>query len=195
MNTLNLPFPVMFLAYGTEGLFAATLFYIPNVLLTYSLGLFIASKKHWREGIKEVFRIPPIYAALTGLLLNLFDVTVPQMILRPLDFISMMAIPLILLVLGHNLSRAEIASVPTTLLASFLRMGIGFLFGLLAVYIFNLTGLLRTIVILDSAMPAAVMSSLLTKKYDNEANLVSSVVLITTVISVFTIPLLLRMLV
>jgi predicted permease len=178
MNTVNIPFPIIFLAYGPEGLFAATLFYIPNVLFLYSLGVFVASKKHWRESVREVFRIPPV----------------PQLIIKPLDFISMMTIPLVLLVLGHSLSRAKISSVPTTLLASFLRMGIGLLFGLLAVNLFNLTGVLRSVVILDSAMPAAVISSILTKKYENEANLVSSVVFTTTVVSLVTIPLLLTML-
>ncbi len=33
MNTVNIPFPIIYLAYGSEGLFAATLFYIPNVIL------------------------------------------------------------------------------------------------------------------------------------------------------------------
>ena len=194
MNTVNIPFPIIFLAYGPEGLFAATLFYIPNVILLYSLGVFIASKKHWRESAREIFRIPSIYAAIIGLSLNLFDVTVPQLIIKPLDFVSMMTIPLVLLVLGHGLSRVRISSVPTTLLASFLRMGVGLLLGLLAVNIFNLTGVLRSVVILDSAMPAAVISSILTSKYDNEANLVSSVVFTTTIVSLATIPLLLRML-
>lgn len=194
MNTVNIPFPIIFLAYGPEGLFAATLFYIPNVILLYSLGVFIASKKHWRESAREIFRIPSIYAAIIGLSLNLFDVTVPQLIIKPLDFVSMMTIPLVLLVLGHGLSRVRISSVPTTLLASFLRMGVGLLLGLLAVNLFNLTGVLRAVVILDSAMPAAVISSILTSKYDNEANLVSSVVFTTTIASLVTIPLLLGML-
>jgi predicted permease len=194
MNTVNIPFPIIYLVYGSEGLFAATLFYIPNVLLVYSVGIYIASGKHWKESIKEVLKVPPIYAAIAGLLLNLFDVKVPELIINPLNFISMMVIPLVLLVLGSNLSRVKIASLPTTFLASFLRLGVGLSLGFLAVNLFNLTGVLRAVVILDSAMPAAAMSSVLATKYKNEAELVSSVVLVTTIASLVIIPFLLHIL-
>jgi predicted permease len=194
MNTVNIPFPIIYLVYGSEGLFAATLFYIPNVLILYSLGIFIASGKHWRESIKEVLKVPPLYAALLGLMFNLSDVKVPELIINPLSLISLMVIPLALLVLGCNLSKVRITSFPTTLLASFLRVGIGLLLGLLAVTLFNLDGILRSVVILCSAMPAAVNSSIFATKYNNEAELVSSVVLVTTIASLAVIPFLLNIL-
>jgi len=191
MNTVNIPFPIIYLAFGSAGLFAATLFFIPSALLMYSLGVYIASRKHWKNGIKEVFKVPLIYAAVLGLLLNLSRIKVPELVIQPLSFIGVMGIPLVLIVLGYNLSKVKITSFPTTLLASFLRIGIGFLFGILTVSIFNLTGILRSVVILDSAMPAAMFSSILATKYRNEADLVSSVVFVTTIISLVTIPLLL----
>lgn len=191
MNTVNIPFPIIYLAFGSAGIFAATLFYIPNVLIIYSLGVFIASKKHWKESIREIFKVPLIYAAVLGFLVNLSDITVPGLVIEPLKFIGLMAIPLVLIILGYNLSNVKVTSLPTTLLASFLRIGVGLLIGLFAVSLFNLEGLLRSIVILDSAMPAAVFSSVLATKYRNEADLVSSVVLVTTLISLITIPLLL----
>ncbi len=194
MNTVNIPFPIIYLAFGSAGLFAATLFYIPNAILVYSLGVYVASKKPWKESIKEVFKVPLIYAAIFGLILNLLRIKVPNLIISPLNFIGLMAIPLILLILGHNLSKVKIKSLPITFLASFLRMGIGLLLGFAVVHLFNLQGILKAVVILDSAMPAAVFSSVLATKYKNEANLVSSVVFVTTIISLVTIPLLLMIL-
>ncbi len=191
MNTVNIPFPIIFLAFGAEGLFAATLFFIPNALLIYSLGVSIASKKPWKESIKEVLKIPLIYAAILGLTVNLLRINIPSLLLEPLNFIGMMGIPLILIILGYNLSSVKITSFPTTLLASFLRMGIGLLLGLVSVKLFNLTGIIRSVVILNSAMPAAVFSSILATKYNNEPDVVSSVVFLTTLISLITIPLLL----
>jgi predicted permease len=194
MNTVNIPFPIIYLVYGSEGLFAATLFYIPSVLLIYSLGVYIASGKHWRANIMEVFKIPPIYGALAGLLLNLCNVTVPELVMKPLSFIGMMVVPLVLLVLGCNLSQVKITSLPTTFLASFLRIGVGLSLGFLVVNLFDLTGVLRAVVILNSAMPAAVNAAILATKYKNEDGLVSSVVFVTTLASLVVIPFLLRML-
>jgi predicted permease len=194
MNTMNIPFPTIYLAYGSPGLLAATLFLIPCNLLLFSLGIYIVAGKQWKESIKEVFKIPPIYAAVIGLLFNLFHVAVPELVIRPLDLMGMTAIPLVLLILGYNLSKVRITSLPTTFLASFLRMGIGLLLGLFSINILNLTGVFKSVVILDSAMPAAVMSSVLTAKYNNEADLVASVVFVTTIMSLVVIPFLLHML-
>ena len=194
MNTVNIPFPIIYLAYGSEGLFAATLFYIPMIISLYTFGIYVASRKHWRDSIKEVFKVPPVYPALAGLVFNLSNIAVPDLIIRPLNFIGMMTIPLVLLLLGSNLSRVKITSLPTPLLASFLRVGVGLLFGLLAVNLFSLTGILRSVVILDSAMPAAAMTSIIAMKYNNEAELVSSTVFITTIASLVIIPFLLHML-
>jgi len=194
MNAAYIPFPLMHLVYGSEGLFAATLFYIPNALLMFSWGLYIAAGKYWKESIKEVFKAPTIYTAVAGLTFNLLNVAVSEFIVKPLNLISMMVIPLVLLVLGCNLSAVKITSLPTTFLASFIRVVVGLLFGFLTVNLFDLTGVLRAVVILGSAMPAAVNASLLAAKYKNEADLVSSVVFVTTIASLVVIPFLLHVL-
>ena len=194
MNTVNIPFPIIYLVYGAEGLFAATLFYIPRILLFYSLGIYISSGKHWKDSIKEVLKIPPLYAALAGLLVNFFHLRVPELIVNPLTFISTMVIPLVLLILGYNLSKVRVTSVPTTLLASVLRVGVGLLLGFLAVNLLGLTGVLRSVVILDSAMPAAATTTILAARYKNEVEMVASVVFVTTIASLMIIPFLLRLL-
>ena len=191
MNTVNIPFPVIYLAYGAEGLVGATLFYIPNVIMMYTLGIYIMAGKHWKENIKEVLQQPVVYAAIIGLLLNFLNVRVPDLAINSLDLISWMAIPLVLIVLGYNLASVKIASIPTTLLSCFLRMGVGLGIGLAVVNVLNITGIFRSVVILDSAMPAAAASSILATKYDNEAEMVSSVVFLTTVISLVSISFLL----
>ncbi len=194
MNAVNIPFPIIYLTYGQEGLYAATLFMIASGVITYSVGIYIASGKDWKGALKEVLKIPPIYAAVLGLLLNMFEVNVPEVITTPLNIIGLMAVPLVLLVLGNNLSKIKITSVPTTILASFLRIGVGLGFGFLAVTIFNLTGILRAVVILNSAMPAAVNAAIISTKYENESELVSSVVFLTTVSSLVVIPFILSFL-
>ncbi len=193
MNTVNLPFPLIYLAYGAEGLVAATLFFIPNVLLLYSLGIYIAAGKQWKDGLKEILKVPVLYAAVLGLIFNLCNITLPKLAMNTLNLIAMISIPLALIVLGYNLSKVKLASLPTTFIASFLRVGVGLLLGLLAVNLFNLTGVFKSVVILDSAMPAAVNASIIATKYDTEADLVSSVVFVTTLMSLVSIPFLLNM--
>jgi predicted permease len=193
-NTVNVPFPIISLAYGPAGLFVATLYYIPNLLLLYSAGVFIAMGKGWRENLKEILRVPTIYTAALALIFNLYQVSVPSLIIRPLEFIGSMVVPIVVLTLGYSLSTVKITSLPITLGASLIRLGGGLGLGFLMVYLFDITGLARTIVILMSAMPAAVNTYTIAAKYKNEADLVASVVMVTTIISLVLIPFLLRVL-
>jgi malate permease and related proteins len=194
MNCVNIPFPILYLVYGNEGLFAATLFYIPNMLALYTVGIYLASGKHWKDSLKEVLTVPALYAAIAGLLVNFNHITVPDLVLKPFSVIAMMVVPLVLLVLGCNLATVRLNSISTTLLVSLIRIGGGLLLGMLVVNLFHLTGLLRAVVIFDSAMPAAANGAIITTKYQNEAEMVSSVVFFTTLASLVIIPVLLAVL-
>jgi len=56
------PLPIIYLAFGDEGVAKAMLYYIPNGLLVYSLGVYMASgHSNLRQGIKAVLRTPLIY--------------------------------------------------------------------------------------------------------------------------------------
>jgi len=193
-NTVNVPFPIISLAYGPAGLFVATLYYIPNVILLYSAGVFVASGKSWRENLQAMLKVPTLYAAILALILNLSHVNVPSVIIRPLDFIGDMVVPTVVLTLGYSLARVKISSFPTTLISSLIRLGGGLALGFLMVYLLHITGLARSIVVLMSAMPAAVNTYTLAAKYKNEEDLVASVVLVTTVTSIVLIPFLLHIL-
>jgi predicted permease len=96
-----------------------------------------------------------------------------------------------LIILGYNLARVKVISLPNTLLASVLRVGVGLMIGFLIVNLLDITGVFRSVVILESAMPAAAMSVIITTKYRSEEDLVASVVFITTLASLVIIPFLL----
>lgn len=193
-NTVNIPFPIVSLAYGSAGLFAATLYYIPNVLMIYSAGVFVAAGKNWQHNLREMLKVPTVYAAILALLFNLFHVGVPSLVIRPLTFIGGMVTPAVVLTLGYSLSSVKINSLGTTVLASFIRLAGGLAIGFLVTSLFGMTGVLRSVIILMSAMPAAVNTYLIAERYKNEAQLVASVVLVTTLGSLALIPFLLHIL-
>lgn len=191
-NTINIPLPIIYLAFGDVGVANVVLFFIPNVLLIYSLGIYMASgHKKLRQGLKAVLYTPLIYAAVIGLILNLTRVPLPLVVTNSVEFVGRAAVPLMLLVLGMNIGHFRFAQVPVTLAASVLRMGGGFALGLLAVWLLGMTGVPRAVVLFEAAMPSAVATSVLCTKYNNQPELVSSIVLTTTVMAVGVIPALL----
>jgi hypothetical protein len=191
-NFINIPLPIIYLAFGEEGAAQAILMYIPQGLLLYSAAVYVASKQgSMRLGLRTMMRTPLIYAGVGGLVLNLLGVPLPTVVVNSVDFMGKAAVPLMLLILGATIGRFKLTNLSTTLIAGFIRMGVGFALGMLVVWLLGLEGVPRAVVIFESAMPAAVVTTVLCAKYKNEEELVSSVVLATTVAAIGVIPALL----
>ena len=96
-----------------------------------------------------------------------------------------------LLLLGQRMMSVKLNHLNQALIASVIRLFAGFLLGVLAVWLFSLTGFARAAVIIGSAMPAAVFNFVLAEKYDLYPELMASTVVISTLMAVVTTPLML----
>jgi len=187
-NTGYLGYPVALFAFGIAGLSRAVVYDMMGSFFIFSIGIYII---HKRNQIKEAFKIPLIYAVIIGLSFNLLKIPVPNMIFKPIEMIGMITIPLALLILGYKLTEIKITEAKTALLASLFRIIGGFSIAILIIKLFSITGLAKNIILLQAAMPSAVMSMILCQKYKRDASLVASIVLITTILSLISIPLIL----
>jgi predicted permease len=190
-NTSYLGYPIALFAFGMDGLSRAVVYDMMNSLVIFSLGIYIV---HHRNEIREAFKVPLLYAVVIGLLFNLLKIPIPQALFQPIEMIGMITIPLALLVLGYKLTEIKISAAKTAFLASTFRILGGVLVALLLINLFSIDGLVKEIIVLQAAMPSAVMSMILAAKYERDASLVASVVLITTVLSMISIPLILSLL-
>ncbi|MFV9677181.1 MAG: AEC family transporter [Methanosarcinales archaeon] len=190
-NTSYIGYPVALFAFGVDGLSRAVVFDMINSLLIFSLGIYIV---HHRNELQEVFKVPLLYAVVIGLVVNLSKITIPQVLFLPIEMVGLVTIPLALLVLGYKLTEIKISTAKIVLLASAFRILGGFLVALMIVNLLSLDGLVKDIILLQAAMPSAVMSMILTAKYQRDASLVASVVCITTLLSILSIPLILSIL-
>jgi len=138
-----------------------------------------------------VVRQPLIYAAAISLIFLFADATPPQWALNTTQLIGAAAIPLNILALGVALARLQVSSLKNGLYVSALRIGMGLLAALVVTSFLDLDPVTRGVVILQSAGPAALFSYLWAQLYNNSAEEVAGVIMISTVISLLTLPLLL----
>ncbi|MFH2027785.1 MAG: AEC family transporter [Nanoarchaeota archaeon] len=187
-NTGNIGFPICLYAFGQAGLTQAVLFNTTMSLLVFSLGVYIAAKK---MSLKEVFKLPLVYSAILGILFAIYHITIPEMIFRPLDLVGQAAIPLQLIILGISLSNVRLKSIKPAIFGTIARFTLGFALSLLFISLFNVQGLTKNIIILESIMPSALFTIILSHKYDKDPDTAASVVFITTALSIIVIPLVL----
>jgi hypothetical protein len=132
-----------------------------------------------------------VWAALIAVTLLWLGVTPPKWVVDTTGLLGGMAIPLQLIALGCSLGQLRIASLPRGLALSLLRLGLGLAIGLAIAEAFALDGLVRSVVILQSAMPVAVSNYLFAVIYKREPAEVAGMVLLSTAIAFVTLPLLL----
>jgi predicted permease len=190
-NTSYLGYPVALFAFGMDGLSRAVVYDMMNSLVIFSLGIYIVNH---RNELQEAFKIPLLYAVVIGLAVNLLKIPVPELLFQPIEMIGLITIPLALLVLGYKLTEIKVSEATIAVLASLFRILGGFLIALLIINLWSIEGVTREIIVLQAAMPSAVMSMILAAKYERDAPLVASAVLISTVLSLFSIPLILYIL-
>lgn len=94
------------------------------------------------------------------------------------------------LVVVTVLARLNITSVRETLTVAVMRLAIGLVLGLAAIYLFNLTGIMAGVVLLQATMPAAMFNFVFAERYNREPDKVAAVILQSTIMSVLSLPLL-----
>jgi predicted permease len=191
-NTGYMGYPIALFAWGMGGLSKAVVYDNTAFILLLTLGIALIHKGNHR--IKEVIKAAPIYGIILGVLFNTLKIPVTKEILDPIGMIGAITIPAALLVLGYRLTEIKVKEVKIAVLASLFKIILGFLAALLIVNLLGITGTTRNVIIILATMPSAVMSMILTHKYKRDAALAASVVFISTVLSVITIPLVLAFL-
>ena len=192
MNSSFIGFPIILMAYGMQGLARAVIYDVTNGLLIYSLGIYIASGK---TGKWEVFKTPILYSAAIGILLNFFNIKLPESIGTTLAILGSATIPLALFMLGIRLGNIKITSLKLPIASSLIRAGFGMAIAAAIVKVFNIPHLLGNILIIMSALPAAITPIVIAEEYRPEdSGIVASAIAVSTLLSVIYLPLLIILL-
>ena len=188
-NTGNYGLPLVSFAFGEQALSYAAIYFITTTLLFYTFGVFLASLGHmsFKEATLALFRIPMIYAVLLAILINIWNIEIPIPVSRTVELAANGTIPLMLILLGVQLTHVEFSENQRAMqLSVALRLMIAPLVALLFAALFELQGLPRQATVTQASMPSIVSSTVLATEYNLDAKLVTAVVFISTLLSPIT---------
>lgn len=189
-NNGNMGLPVTLFALGDAGLAIGTVYYAISALLTNTFGVFIASAGSAPLGkaIGQSLRAPVLYAALAGVLLNRLAVPVPDSLYRAVDLMAGAAIPMMLVLLGVHLSGTPFNRDQRVVWRSLaIRLVLSPLIMLAICLLLGIDGLQRQVMILQAAMPTAVVATVLSTEFAAAPRLVAAAVLASTLVSMVTV--------
>ncbi|MFZ5814760.1 MAG: AEC family transporter [Bacillota bacterium] len=190
MNAANYGLPVVLLAFGQAGFDRAAIFVVVESILMYSVAVFFAARGRmdWRQAVVSVFKLPLIWAAGFALTMRLLGIALPDFLMKPIGLLADGAIVLVVILLGMQVASIRLrGSLPKIGVAVLIRLVLSPLVALALVAWLKPDPLTAKVLVLESAMPAAVNTTLLAVQFDAEPDQVSGVTLASTLLSLATV--------
>jgi predicted permease len=196
VNAGNYGLPVNLFAFGQTGLERAAIFFTVSALLTSSIGVYLASRGQASglDALRNVLKVPIVYGALAGFIVNLAAITVPEPVAKAVDLVGGASVPLMLLLVGMQLAKTSLAGELKAIgLATFVRLVAAPAVALVLAAWLGLTGVTRQACVTEASMPTAVTAIILATEFEAGPQFVAGVVFVSTLVSVITLTLLLAL--
>lgn len=188
-NTGNIGLPVCALAFGDQGLTLGMGYFVVMQVGLYTVGIALPKG---RLDFSDLFRQPVIYAVILGLILMATNTDLPKPIDSAFKILGGLAIPLLLLTLGHTLATLNVAVLSRGAVLSVVHLVMAASVAFALSWLFGLDGLTRGVFILQCMMPVAIITYLWVERYDPEEGPgVAAFVLVSTILSAITLPIVL----
>lgn len=195
-NSGNYGAPVAMFAFGAMGFQYAVIFMVIHAFLMNTVGIFIASygsekTTSIKDSLMSVIKMPVLYGFLFGVLFQLLHIELPSTIQDGISLVGSASIPTVMLILGMQLAeikpqKFELKYVNTV---TIFRMLISPLLAVVLVNFMPVNDMIKNVYILLAAMPIAANTTLLAVQFNVKPDLTSFTTLVTTLLSLVTIPL------
>lgn len=191
MNAGNYGAPIALFAFGQEGFNYSISFFVLQAIIMNFFGVYYAARGEAgvKQAIISVFKMPPTYAVIFALLLNVMDLSISESIFSSIQLVADAAIPGVMIVLGLQLAEISIKRIEwgKVSYATLLRLVISPLIAFGLVQLLPVNDLLGNVLIVSAAMPSAATTTMYAVQFDAEPQLVSGITLITTLVSILTV--------
>lgn len=190
INAGNYGLPVTLFAFGQEGFERAIVFVTFESAIMASAAVFIAAggRLPWRDAALAALRLPVLWTAAVALLLRLGGIELPLPVGRAVTVLSGATIPAVILLLGMQIAGMRLRRLGAPVgVACVGRLVVSPAIGLVLVGLLGPSPLTTKVLVLEAAMPTAVNATLLAAEFDAEPELVSTIALLTTALSVVSV--------
>lgn len=197
MNSGNYGLPVVLFSLGNAAVPYAIFIMVLQSLQNNFFGIYYASRSTSGMGraLKNVMMMPTTYAAILAFIMHYFKIGVPDAIFSTLDMVGGAAVPVMMIMLGMQLGSIVGLKLNWQVVISgvTLKMLVAPLVALLFVTIIDVDPLIASVLVIISAMPTAATTTMYAIEFDTEPDLVSSITLFSTIVSIFSLSVLLNL--
>ena len=193
MNNMFIALPVVETLFGSQAVFYCSLSCIPFNILLYTFGIYRLQGGEGKGSVRlrDIFSVP-LLATLAALVIFLLQPPVPPVLKELASTMSSATMPLSMIVIGSSLGSVSLLDAfkkGKLYLMCVLRLLLCPLLVWLLAGLITDDLMLRVTATIIAAAPSGVVVSVLAIQYDRDAVFTSEGVLLSTVFSMLTIPL------
>ena len=183
--------PLLEAVLGNTGVFFGAAYIAVFNALVWTHGVYVFTKGNGLS-IKKVLFNPGTVGVAIGLALFFLQIRLPHILLQPIQYMAGLNTPVAMLLLGAFLANVKFGSIFKNIrlyIVSVLRL---LVLPIVSMFILKLMPLGETAymsLLILSACPVATMIAILAQRYNLDSGYASQIVAINTVVSIFTIPL------
>ncbi len=194
-NAAYMGLPMMYALYGADGVFYGSFYVVAFNIFAWTFGYSMFSNVGKNLGMKNLLKKallnPAVIAVYVGIVIFIFRIPIPFVVEGAVKYIGDMTLPLSMLIIGSLISTVKVKDLVNDVkvyIASAVRL---ILMPLLAYGILHLIGapkILISVIVTALAMPVAAMTTVFADLFDKDAVFASKVVMVSTILSVVTAP-------
>ena len=191
-NSAFIGIPIIQSIYGSEAVMFASVFQIPIIVTMWTIGLALFKPIDHKHALKSVIRNPSVVAVLIGFIIMLTGIKFPIFIAKTISSIASCTTAISMCVVGSILADIEwnnLLDKKVLFFCSIRLIAYPFIVFIALTFV-NAPTLIKAIAVIMTGMPAGSTAAILAEQYECDAKFSAKLILVSTVLSVITIPIL-----
>lgn len=199
-NSGFMGYPILNGLYGDTGVFYCAIFGIVFNVFMFTYGVFVLKEDKEKGILKQLIKIisnPVIISMVLGMLAIIFNIKLPFVASSVISSVGAITSPLSMIIVGAMLADADLKSSISgkfVYVLSFIRLIFMPLFCYIILKLLGAPTLILDIIVLLEAMPAASNVAILAIEYGGDKLLSVKTIFVSTVLSMLSIPIIIKFL-
>ena len=174
---------------GDDGVFYGATYVAMFNIVAWTYGIVEMSRDFKNISPKKIVFNPGVVGTVIGIILFVFSIKLPGVIKTPISYMAALNTPIPMFIVGYQLANAKLKITgKNAFLAIALRLLILPLIMLFGLYLCGITGTLYVACVIAAAAPCAALTAMFSERFDGDTGLASTLVSLTTLLSVITMP-------
>ncbi|HEY8889172.1 MAG TPA: AEC family transporter [Clostridium sp.] len=203
-NTIFMGIPINMALFGEKSVPYVLLYYIANTVFFWTLGVYEITKDGDKKPlsffsidfIKKIFS-PPLMGFIFGMVLVFLNIKLPLFLMNTTKNLGNLTTPLSMFFIGASIYSVDFKSLKFSLDIVWVLIGRFIISPALVIFIvpiFPIPNLMRSVFVIQAAMPVMANTAIIAKAYSSDYDFASLMIAISTIGTLLVIPIIMTIL-